>query len=216
MTSIESGTEAQIIAKCILILETLRAQFPVKRFALAFDVDDTLIRWQDDGEGDAVAARPIVKMLYDRAVELNFFIFIITARTNTKGGLRYMVKQVEKTGFQTKGAIPNHGMYMTAKVHVDDDDPARFKSDARTHLQQKFDVEIVFMVGDKFWDMMRTRPPWLTGLDDTSMTHLIKKPDTNADYGIKLISVDGDNWSVIPDDETVASAMSAMSAASAR
>lgn len=156
----------------------------VKNPAIAFDVDETLIMWHPT-DNDKVITRPIVHQLFNHAARIGYQIFIITARMSSKNGMEYMTRQLLETGYNLKGIVPSRGMYMTPKEFADDEHPGRFKSYARDHLQKKFGVTLVAMVGDKYWDMLADGEAPNESLDKTDC-HIIVNPDKNVMYGLKL------------------------------
>lgn len=184
-----SGSEQRVIQHTMSIMSRLDGK--IENPAIAFDVDDTLIRW-NPSDGVSVAPHPIVHRLYEHARKLGYQIFIITARSHSNHGLEYMVDQLHGAGYHLRGTVPHGGMYMTPLSYQGNEHPGEFKSDARTDIEKKFGVNMVVMVGDKFWDMIRSgRPP--VALDNTEYAHLLVKPDTNTMLGLKLRSVDGDD-----------------------
>lgn len=161
----------------------LLSRTQVENPAIAFDVDETLIMWHPT-DNDLIITRPIVHQLFNHAAHLGYKIFIITARMSTKDGLEYMTKQLKATGYNLSN-VPAQGMYMTPKEFTKDDHPGKFKSFARDHLQKKFGVNLVAMVGDKWWDCLVDGESPDDFLDPTDC-HIVVNPDSNALYGVKL------------------------------
>ena len=90
--------------------------------------------------------------MYDKLVELGYAIFIITARPKTEPGIKYVAKQLRGLGYDLT-PIPLSGIYMQPKDYYDNNLTGRFKYDVRKHIQDKYKVKIIFMVGDQFTDI---------------------------------------------------------------
>ena len=180
---IMSGTVDAVLCELLKRLRLVDVPNP----AVAFDVDDTLILWQPDS--DAVARHPVVarffEILHEKHEKHDMQSFIITARTKTLKGYEYMLDQLRGCGVNVEGKIPPGGIYMTPKKFVDDDHAGRFKYCARKHIQRKFGVQMLVMVGDQWWDIFEQGEAPEAGLNPDH-AHLYQHPDNLTMFGVKL------------------------------
>ena len=168
----------------------------IARPSVCFDVDETLLFWQSENStisdvGERFTKHPTVAPLYNAAKEAGYSIFIITARPKTKNGLTYMVKQLRELNYDLS-AIPESGMYMMPKNYYKNYLTGEFKSDARDHIKQKFNVTISIMVGDQWTDVFRNgdKNKLISKLHlSDKKCYVFKNSDYNVNLGLKLPSV---------------------------
>lgn len=159
----------------------------VKSTALCFDIDDTLLLWRGE---DAVVNEP-AHSLYHRARDLGYQIFVVTARTKSAGNMRYSLEQLRVLGYDLE-AIPTGGLYLMPKAYFNSGEVGEFKRDARKHIESKYGVQILAMVGDQWTDLFAKGDDHeiALGLDDDHHAYVIAQPDETHAIGVKLESFD--------------------------
>ena len=129
---------------------------------------------------------------------MKFKIFIITARPKTESGITYLVKQLRTLNYDLS-PIPPGGMYMMNREYYDDDTTkinwsttGLFKSTARDHIQEKYHVKIIAMVGDQWSDIFKNgdNEKFIEAHNLSGQTsYIIKNSDSNVKIGLKLPDV---------------------------
>ncbi len=165
------------------MLEALYKFKDVKNRAIGFDVDETLLFWNENND---VTINNNLKPIFDIGKRLGYKIFIITARPHTINGLKYMVNQLSGLGYDIS-IVPEGGMYMKPIEYQNDPHPGMFKLDARRHISYKYDVKFIAMFGDQWSDIFSngTKPSSLRNFSGKE-AYIYSTPDLVTALGVKL------------------------------
>jgi hypothetical protein len=177
--SIVAGSMEQVVAAFMDRVRKTK-EIPTSTLAVAFDVDDTMIRWSNQDETMTAVITPIWTLV-QYLVAHDIRVYVITARHHVRDGIPYMLTQLEKAGYDVK-AISSYRL--TPRQNIGDSHPGPFKYQARRNLIMKDGVQLVGMVGDKLWDMFPSGHAPVSTVDDLS--YLFPHPDDVTLYGLKV------------------------------
>ena len=199
-----TGLVDQSVHKTVSELRTYRRRNESGNLAACFDVDETLLFWRSNSSEGSTSVNTEMFVAHlsllkhnQAAIVINYQIFIITARPKTDAGLAYLVKQLRKLNYDLH-AIPPGGIYMMNREYYDDttringSSTGTFKSSARDHIQKKYNVQIIAMVGDQWSDVFKNgdNEEFLDTHNLSGQTsYIIRNADENVKIGLKLPDV---------------------------
>lgn len=154
-----------------------------EQHVVVFDIDATLLYNTDDNQCGAIPNFKIQK-LYDLAQKRGLPIYVVTARIGTASNRAATIRQLHCMGFDTFD-----GLYMRGAEHRTMPQIARFKRDARAHIESKTGKTVVLNAGDQWTDHVVTTEPEYDALDAAFGTqHVLFQPAASEHtlYALKL------------------------------
>ena len=113
-----------------------------------FDIDETLlINSRDDDATQGIVDNKPGHALYDGVRKRNIPVYVVTAREKSTASFDFAVRQLHSLGYTSFERL-----YLTPAQYRHDDDPSRFKADARARIEAQHGGKIVLCVGDQITD----------------------------------------------------------------
>ena len=113
-----------------------------------FDIDETLlINSPEDAVTEGIVDNKPGHVLYNSVRKHKIPVYIVTARKKSEASHDYAVRQLHSLGYTAFERL-----YLTPTKYCRDDDPSRFKADARARIEAQHGGKIVLCVGDQITD----------------------------------------------------------------
>ena len=145
-----------------------------------FDIDETLLinrpDHRDGTHADGIADNRPGHALFNAAGRRGIPTYVVTAREKTVAAVDFAVRQLASLGYADIKRV-----YLTPREYENDDGPARFKGDARAHIESTHSGTIELCVGDQMTDHLSpdksldrpVRRDLYCGLTDPSRPHCL-------------------------------------------
>lgn len=150
-------TQPRIVVNlCRRFLSEAAQREEPRGLAVAFDIDDTLLRYADpeDRGSDATEVFVGFKKVYDKAISLNMKVLLITARPEEPSSQLATRNQLARHGLQTYHDIA----YCPPQIVPVIRNIGEYKAAARARLEQRHRCKIVMNVGDQWSDLLGNVP----------------------------------------------------------